>query len=214
MVSERERSLLRAALRAGIDEPGELANLMAQTAHESRNLTRLEESFRYSKGVSQIPVKRMQRPEIQATAEQARRQALQGHPQHLAELMYGGRLGNDQPGDGYRYRGRGYIQLTGKDNYRQAGAALGLDLIDHPELAAEPENVERIAIWYWQARVRPAHRQDVRKATRDINGAETGLAERRALYAAWMDILTPQLIAELGRQPAPNEGEVGSLAEA
>ncbi|MGS8542328.1 glycoside hydrolase family 19 protein, partial [Salmonella enterica subsp. enterica serovar Anatum] len=81
--------------------------------------------------------------------EQARKEALQGKPEHLAELMYGGRNGNDHPGDGYAYHGRGYIQLTGKSNYRAAAEALQLDLVKHPELASQPENAAKIAVWYW-----------------------------------------------------------------
>ncbi len=60
-----------------------------------------------------------------------------------------GQLGNTQPGDGYRYRGRGPIQLTGRSNYEAAGQALGVDLVNHPELAANPDVGFKVATWYW-----------------------------------------------------------------
>src|SRR5579872_4665710 len=116
MAMDRETQVLNAAVAAGITSPRELANFMAQTTHESLGLNRLEEGFRYTKGIEQIPVRAAWRHGA-AELEQARKEALQGKPEHLGELMYGGRNGNDQPGDGYTYHGRGYIQLTGKENY-------------------------------------------------------------------------------------------------
>ncbi len=79
-----------------------------------------------------------------------------GELNHWVELAdgnaYEGRasLGNTQPGDGPLYRGRGPIQLTGRGGYAAAGAALGLDLVAHPELAGEPEHGFRIAAWFWR----------------------------------------------------------------
>ena len=111
---------------------------------------------------------------------------MQGKPEKLAELMYGGRNGNDQPGDGYTYRGRGYMQLTGKANYKDAGDALGVDLVKHPELAAEPQNASKIATWYWENKVPEAAHSDVRAATAAINGGYNGLdagIERQPLAA-------------------------------
>src|SRR3546814_14333252 len=92
--------------------------------------------------------------------------------------MYGGRMGNDDDGDGYLYRGCGFIMLTGEDNYRTRGDAVGLDLVGDPELAAERDNASRIAVSYWQARVPEADRDDVSAATLAINGGGNGLAER------------------------------------
>ena len=94
-------------------------------------------------------------------------------------------LGNVRPGDGYRFRGRGYIQLTGRDNYTRAGRALGLDLVNNPDLAAEPHNAARIAIWFWKNRVAPRvtdfDSASVQDVTRGINPAQKG-AEKRAAY--------------------------------
>jgi putative chitinase len=196
MTTDRETQLLQAASTAGISSRKELANFMAQVGHESGGLTRLEESFRYTKGTWQIPVKSAMREGLEAL-EDARLEALQGKPEKLAELMYGGRMGNDEPGDGYKFHGRGYMQLTGKDNYRAAGEALGLDLVKHPELAAEPENAAKIATWYWNSRVPESAREDVTKATHAINGGENGLADRQARFEKWEKALTPELMEKL-----------------
>lgn len=202
MTTDRETQLLQAAAKVGITSQKELANFMAQVGHESGGLTRLEEGFRYTKGTWQIPVKSAMR-EGKEALEDARLEALQGKPEKLAELMYGGRMGNDEPGDGYKFHGRGYMQLTGKDNYRAAGQALGLDLLKHPELAAEPENAAKIATWYWESRVPQSAREDVTKATHAINGGENGLPDRQARYEKWEKALTPELMEKL------SAGELG-----
>lgn len=196
MATERELQLVRDAMKEGITEPRELANFMAQVTHESHGLTRLEEGFRYTRGVGQIPVESAWR-EGRDALERARQEALQGNPQKLAELMYGGRMGNDEPGDGYRYRGRGYIQLTGKDNYRQIGEKLGLDLVNHPELAADPDIAMRASIAYWKCHVRDDAREDVVQAGKVINGGDNGMADRVARFGRWQKELTPELLANL-----------------
>lgn len=75
-------------------------------------------------------------------------------------------LGNTKPGDGAKYKGRGYIQITGKYNYEQAGKALGLDLVNHPELVEKPEIAAKVAVWYWKNRV--ANKVDSFKDTQDV----------------------------------------------
>ncbi|MGE7136121.1 XVIPCD domain-containing protein [Luteibacter sp. NPDC031894] len=207
MATDRETQVMADAYAAGIRDPKELANFMAQVTHESNGLNRLEESFRYTRNISQIPVKSAWREGPEAL-EAARLEALQGHPERLAELMYGGRNGNDQPGDGWTYRGRGYIQLTGKENYREAGEALGLDLVRHPELASEPQNASRIAVWYWENRVPEAARGDVRAATLAVNGKLNGLEDREHRFTDWQRRLTPDVMQRLGEgtvgQPVPS----------
>jgi putative chitinase len=75
-------------------------------------------------------------------------------------------LGNTKPGDGAKYKGRGYIQITGKYNYEQAGKALGLDLVNKPELVEKPEVAAKVAVWYWKTRV--ANKVDSFKDTGDV----------------------------------------------
>lgn len=197
MPNDRETQLAQQAVAAGITSRKELANFMAQVSHESGGLTRLEEGFRYTKGIQQIPVRSAMR-EGAEVLEAARVDALSGKPEKLAELMYGGRMGNDQPGDGYVYRGRGYMQLTGKDNYRAAGEALGLDLVENPDLAADPENAAKIATWFWKQNVPQAAREDVTAATQAINGGLNGLADRQTRYDDWHKTLTPEFMQAIG----------------
>lgn len=94
-------------------------------------------------------------------------------------------LGNTEPGDGPRFRGRGYIQLTGRHNYQQAGAQLLLSLLTEPELAEQPEHAARIAGWYWYRRTlnRLADTGEFRQITRMINGGLNGIADREAKWA-------------------------------
>lgn len=213
MPTENEIEMLRAARTAGITSREEMANFMAQMGHESGGFTRLEEGFRYTRGIDQIPVASARREGNEAL-ETARQQALDGNPQELGRLMYGGRMGNDDVGDGYLYRGRGYTQLTGENNYRDAGTALNLDLVNNPDLASNRDNAQRIAVWYWQERVPEADRDDVSRATRGINGGENGLADRLNRYDAWHAVLTPEFLTELdagrvqaGTRVAPATGQ-------
>ncbi|WP_406235801.1 XVIPCD domain-containing protein [Isoptericola jiangsuensis] len=205
MSTDRESQLLRQATDAGIDSPRELANFMAQAGHESRGLSRLNESFNYTRATSQIPVEAAWRSGNEAL-ESARQEALRGRPNDLAELMYGGRLGNDAPGDALKYHGRGYLPLTGKENYERAGKALDLDLVNHPELAARPEHAGRIAVWQWQNHVPEHARESVREATYAINGAMNGVEDRLRRFDAWQQKLTPDVMQRL------THGDVGEQA--
>jgi len=104
-----------------------------------------------------------------------------------AQERYEGRqdLGNVERGDGYRYRGRGLIQLTGRANYRAAGAALGLPLEALPDRAADPDVAALIAAWYWHRRGigEAARRDDLEAVTRLVNGGLNGLDHRRRWLA-------------------------------
>jgi len=93
-------------------------------------------------------------------------------------------LGNTQPGDGVRYKGRGPIQLTGRSNYRVAGQALGINLEGNPARAKDPDVAFRIAGWYWQSRNLNSYADagNFREVTRLINGGYNGLADREAYY--------------------------------
>lgn len=94
-------------------------------------------------------------------------------------------LGNTEPGDGIRFRGRGLIQITGRANYRRCGEALGLDLEALPELLEEPVNASRSAAWFWASRKLNALADagDFLKITKRINGGTNGLADREAYHA-------------------------------
>lgn len=110
-------------------------------------------------------------------------------PQALANAAYADRLGNGPraSGEGWRYRGRGLLQLTGRDNYRAAGAALALDLVARPELVITPTGAALTAGWFWVSRGLSALADagDIDGITQSVNGpAMAGAVERRALYRA------------------------------
>ena len=103
------------------------------------------------------------------------------------QMTYQGRMGNVNPGDGYRYRGRGFIQLTGRNNYRAAGKDLGLPLEDKPEMVENPSIAAKTAVWYWKKYVsnQISNWDDVKAITRIVNGGYIGLDDRMARYAAF-----------------------------
>ena len=105
-----------------------------------------------------------------------------------AQARYEGRidLGNTEPGDGFKFRGRGLIQITGRANYKTCGTALGIDLIAQPELLEAPRYACRSAAWFWYSMGlnELADAGDFKKITRRINGGLNGYAERCAFLAA------------------------------
>jgi putative chitinase len=121
-----------------------------------------------------------------------------GQLKYLKELAsgaaYEGRkaLGNTQAGDGMRYKGRGLIQITGRANYQACGTALGIDLINRPELLETPLLACRSAGWFWSAHGlnELADKGDQVAVTKRINGGTNGLADRLALFAVAVKVLT------------------------
>jgi putative chitinase len=93
-------------------------------------------------------------------------------------------LGNKKVGDGARFKGRGYIQLTGRYNYKRAGQALGLPLEAKPELVEKPEVAAKVAVWFWQNRVQPKVDDfyDTKAATKPINPGLKGLEDRKEKF--------------------------------
>ena len=89
-------------------------------------------------------------------------------------------LGNVNPGDGPRYKGRGFIQITGRANYTQASKDLGIDLVNHPELAERPDVATKVSLWYWKTRVQPkiSNFNNTKAVTKKVNGGLRGLDKR------------------------------------
>ncbi|MCH7862898.1 MAG: glycoside hydrolase family 19 protein, partial [Proteobacteria bacterium] len=110
-----------------------------------------------------------------------------------AQRRYEGRadLGNVRPGDGFRYRGRGVLQITGRDNYRRFGALIGVDIEGQPDRAAEPPIAMALACAYWTSRRinAAADRDDVEAVTRLITGGLNGIDDRRQRLARAKAIL-------------------------
>jgi predicted chitinase len=160
----------------GITDPNERAMLMAQVDHESGGFTKTKENLNYRSG-RLMEVSKTARDKGKPAVDAA---VAQGEDA-VAELIYGGRMGNVEKGDGAKYRGRGLIQLTGRANYEAAGKDLGLDLINHPELAETPENAAKTAMWYWKKNKLGdvAKSGNVEAVTRKINNGTNGLADRK-----------------------------------
>lgn len=216
---QRAESLLAHAYRSGITDPQELANFMGQVQHESQNFSKLEENLNYSGGRlfdvfgPRNGLTSQRANDIAAIPDKTER------ARTVAEQVYGGAygakaLGNTEPGDGYTYRGRGYVQLTGKKNYAAYATSTGLDLLNHPELAANESNAELLAINYWQTAVQSKGqaRTDVVEAgsiinTGSIGNQVKGLADRQAKAAAWEAALGKEgyLQEALERHPLPDE---------
>jgi putative chitinase len=121
-----------------------------------------------------------------------------GELRYVRELAsgesYEGRLdlGNTEPGDGPRFRGRGLIQITGRHNYQQCGNALGQNLLSRPELLEEPEYASRSAAWFWSSRGlnELADKEDFRLITKRINGGYTHYKQRYAYYMKALKVLS------------------------
>ena len=179
--------VMQVALDSGISDHRELANFMGQMQVESGNFNNFEENLRYR---PEHFLETFRGHNGLSTLDQAR-VIIAGTPKTVAEAAYGGhwgaiRLGNTESGDGYAYRGRGFTQLTGRNNYRDIGDHLGLDLVNHPDDAAKPEIAAKIAIDFWKTNVvSNGHQQDVYWATHDINKAFNALAAREKAAAEW-----------------------------
>lgn len=163
---------------------------LAQIGHESGGLTIAEENLNYS-------TERMCAVWPSRFPTLASAQPFAHNPQALANHVYGTRMGNREPGDGWTYRGRGYIQITGRDGYANVGAISGLDLVNDPALAADPQHAIRTAcaFWRWKGLNALCDEGDFEKVTRRINGGLTGLADRRQ----WLD----KVRRVLGAPPPP-----------
>lgn len=152
----------------------ELDDFLGQILHESAGLTQFTENLRYS-------AERLCAvwPQRFPTVEAARPFAY--NPEALANRVYAGRMGNTAPGDGWKYRGRTPIQLTGKDGYRHVGDLMGVDLVGHPELLSQPDYALQAAILWWESRIPDGFIGDPEKVTKRVNGGLIGLADREHL---------------------------------
>lgn len=160
----------------GIDALAHQAAFLANVAHETGMLTRTTENLNYS-------AKRLMEvwPGRFKTLESTKPYA--GKPEALANFVYGGRLGNTQPGDGWKFRGRGLIQLTGRANYTEATEELGVDLLTDPDIVAAPSMAACTAGWFWSKRGISAKvdAKDYEGVCKAVNGGLNGLKERNAL---------------------------------
>ena len=177
---------------------------LAQIGHESGGGTIIEEKMNYSaKRMTQVWPKRF--PTIQSA------QTYAGQPQKLANKVYAGRMGNGPPasGDGWRFRGRGLIQITGRDGYESVGKRAGIDLLSQPERAFAEKDALRVAcaFWSWKDLNPICDTGDFVRVTRRINGGTTGLADRKA----WLDKVRRVFAKPPARSKQPDPQKVRSV---
>lgn len=170
------------AERYDISTPRRVAAFVSQLAHESARFTRTEENLSYSAdGLARTWPKRYRGADGQPNDDAIR---LAHKPEAIA--TYGSRNGNRglMSGDGWKFRGRGLLQITGRANYSQCSDALRVDLMHNPDVLLSPLYASLSAGWYWHTRElnAPADAGDVRGVTRAINGGLHGLEDRQALY--------------------------------
>lgn len=183
-----------------ISSPLRQAAFLAQCAHESTLFVHLEEEL-YYRDAERAATKIFRgtfdanRDKVISPAEIEAAKPYMRNPQGLANKVYAGRNGNgnEASGDGYRYRGRGLIQLTGRNNYSAAALKLAEPYIDQPDLVAGPADACLTAGWYWDRNGlnRLADAGEVDAITRAVNGAAMeGADNRKKLYRTFLSVLT------------------------
>jgi putative chitinase len=170
----------------GINTPKRQAAFIGQCMHESGGFKLLEENLNYSAKALMATW-----PSRFPTEEMANQYAR--NPEKIANKVYGGRMGNadESSGEGWKYRGRGIKQLTGKENYQRCGEALSVDLVENPELLLEPKYAALSAGWFWNKHNLNdlADKADIETMTKRINGGLLGLDARKAAIAKAESIL-------------------------
>lgn len=171
--------LQQAADRFEINTVNRMAAFLATVGHESADFRHLEESLNYTPGrLLQVWPKRFKTMDL-ATA-------YAHNPEKLANFVYGDRkdLGNTEPGDGWKFRGRGLIQLTGRSNYERVGKELGVNLVGKPELLETPKYAALSAGMFWKKNGlnELADEGDIETISIIVNGGDHGLEDRLARF--------------------------------
>jgi len=172
-----------------INTPERVAGFLSQAAHESGGFKFVAENLNYSApALRSIFGKYF--PDDSVANAYAR------NPEKIANRIYANRMGNgdEASGEGFKYRGRGLIQLTGKDNYVAFGNATGVDAVNNPALVEHPEAAALSAGWFWSTRHlnNYADVKDVVGMTKRVNGGTNGLDDRQMRYAKIMDYFNAQ----------------------
>ena len=178
-----------------INTPERVAAFIAQTAHESGGYTMLVENLNYSDttmaavwpnrfavlGADKKPIKENGKNVPNAFAK-----ALHRKPEAIANTVYSNRMGNGtiESGDGWKHRGMGLKQLTGKDNHKRCGDSLGVDFVSEPSLLLEPKWAAMSAGWFWSTNKLEvfADNDDLEGQTKKINGGLIGIDDRKKRY--------------------------------
>lgn len=158
-----------------VDTPRRIVDFFAQSSVETQGFTRLVENLNYT-------AKRIRAVWPSRFASVAAAEPFARNPQALANKVYGGRFGNVNSGDGWKYRGRGTKQTTFRDNYAEVERITGLPVLANPDLLAEPDDGMLAGCIYWRERgcAALADAGDFTALTQRINGGTNGLADRKA----------------------------------
>jgi putative chitinase len=172
--------------RFGIVTPAQQASFIGQCGHECGNFKVLEENLNYrAETLMKLWAKRF--PTLEIANQYAK------NPKKIANMVYSSRMGNrdEASGDGYRFRGRGCIQLTGHANYFHAGKACGEDFVMNPDLVATPMYAALTAGFFWNTHKlnQYADARDYVTMTKKINGGIIGLADRQKHIAHALEVL-------------------------
>lgn len=185
LVETYSSHLDNAMTKAGILTKNQKCMFLAQVLHESAMLSTAIENLNYSElNLVKVFKKYFDRN----TAKKYARQ-----PQKIANRVYANRMGNgdEMSGDGWKYRGRGLIQLTGKENYINCGKDLGVDLIKNPDYLTNPVGAAMSAGWFWRKNKLnfSAEKGDIITNTKIINGGSNGLNHRINLYQKLLNLM-------------------------
>lgn len=203
----------------GITTQRRVAHFLSQTGHESGNYKIMEENLNYSeKALNAVFGRYFGAPPKRNAAEYARK------PEMIANYVYmdkyrskGGQMGNVNEGDGYRFRGRGLKQLTGRNNYTAFGKTVGMTAEEAAEYVATEKGAIESACWFWDTNKLNtiADTDDVVKMTKRINGGDIGLADRQKRYLHAMEVLggkveaVPVSESTSGKPPTLRKGSKG-----
>jgi predicted chitinase len=192
VVSGTKGLVLGALVAAGYSKQAQ-ANVMANVDKESNFKPRSEELGKYSAktlfklyGPPGVPdgqpadgknkVRFQSMSEAQAVVSKG--------PEAVGDVIYGGRMGNDKPGDGFKYRGRGFIQITGKENYDKVGKLIGVDLVNNPDLANDPEVAAKIVPAFFKLRLKkPEDLENIDAVNKAVGSASVQSREDRKKLA-------------------------------
>ena len=170
--------------RFEINTPKRQAAFLGQCGHESNSFRTVEENLNYRAAA------------LQATwpsrFDAAKALECEHKPEMIANIAYGNRMGNTEPGDGWKYHGRGLIQLTGKDNYVHFNRDTGVDCVANPDLLCLPEYAALSAGWFWSTHNLNtlADTSQIEAITKKINGGTIGLDDRTAHCNKALQVLT------------------------